>query len=233
MPTIAELDRRNQRNGIIMIAAPFVGLVLLLIIWSIISALIPEESSATAVTLMQIVNVVLGLLGVIAVVAMMILIPLGIATLVRVEIPDDEADPRSGKGRGSAVPEGIQRWNWGAFMLSFYWGLYYRVWFVFIQMIPIVNIVMSFYFGYKGNVLAWQKNRWRSVEAFQRSQRAWSIVGLVLFGLNVGMVAFMLVAMFFSDPSPEESRWYEDGETLQSTPENTEFIREINLQPVE
>jgi hypothetical protein len=38
----------------------------------------------------------------------------------------------SGQGKNAIVPKGIKGWNWGAFLLTWIWGLGHRVWFTII-----------------------------------------------------------------------------------------------------
>ncbi len=49
------------------------------------------------------------------------------------------------------VPAEIKKWNWGAFFLSWIWGIGNQVWISLLGLIPIVNIVMIFVLGAKGN----------------------------------------------------------------------------------
>jgi hypothetical protein len=86
---------------------------------------------------------------------------------------------------GTAVPPEVRRWNWGAFLLSWIWGIGNQVWIALLALIPVVNLVMIFVLGAKGNEWAWKKRRWESVEAFHSTQRKWAIAGLIVLGIGV------------------------------------------------
>ena len=80
-----------------------------------------------------------------------------------------------------AAADGPPRgWNWGAFLLTWIWGIGNGVYVALLCLVPVLGIVMMFVLGSKGNELAWRAKRWESVEQFQRSQRkwAWSAVGV-------------------------------------------------------
>lgn len=100
----------------------------------------------------------------------------------------------SGTGPNAVVPPEIDRWNWGAFMLSWIWGIANNTYIAFLMFVPLVNIPMWFILGAKGSAWAWKNKRWESVDAFKRTQRQWAIWGalipalsLVLLGLVGGL----------------------------------------------
>ncbi len=85
----------------------------------------------------------------------------------------------------TAAPAEVKKWNWGAFLLTWIWGIGNQVWIALLALIPLVGFVMMFVLGAKGNEWAWEKRRWDSVEAFHRTQRKWAIAGLVVIGVSV------------------------------------------------
>lgn len=89
----------------------------------------------------------------------------------------------SGQSQGAAVPQEIQGWNWGAFWLSWIWGVGNSV---TIALLALIVPFFSIYLGLKGSELAWQNKQWESVEHFQRVQKQWATWGL---GLFVGSLA--------------------------------------------
>ncbi|MEZ4270135.1 MAG: hypothetical protein R3C68_01460 [Myxococcota bacterium] len=98
------------------------------------------------------------------------------------ENPWEGKDTRdiSGKGDQSIVPKQIQRWNWGAFFLSWIWGLGHEVYIALIVFVPIIGIVWPFVCGAKGSEWAWRKKQYHSVEEFLRIQRKWAWWGLAV-----------------------------------------------------
>ena len=91
--------------------------------------------------------------------------------------------------RNSPLPPELRGWNWGAFFLNWVWGIAHNTWIALLMFVPLVNIVMVFVLGAKGNAWAWANNEWRDVEHFKRTQRIWAWVG---FG------AFFAIPLFFA-----------------------------------
>lgn len=91
------------------------------------------------------------------------------------------------------VPAEIKGWNWGAFLLGFFWSIGNKVWIGFLCLIPYVGFVMAIVLGIKGNEWAWKSRRWASIEQFKANQRGWAIAGLVVasisffIGILIGM----------------------------------------------
>jgi len=95
----------------------------------------------------------------------------------------------SGQGKAAVIPPELGRWNWGAFLLNWIWGLGNRTYIALLALIPFVGLVMVFVLGFKGNAWAWRNQQWESVEHFKRVQRKWTIAALIL------IVLFMVVPM--------------------------------------
>lgn len=100
----------------------------------------------------------------------------------------------SGQGKLAVVPPQIDRWNWGAFLLNWIWGIGNNTFIALLMFVPFVNVVMAFILGVKGSTWAWRNKRWASVEEFQAVQRKWTKWALIVYALMV--CAF--VAMFFA-----------------------------------
>jgi hypothetical protein len=97
------------------------------------------------------------------------------------------------------VPAEIDRWNWGAFLLNWIWGVGNNVFVALLTLIPVVGLIMPLVLGARGNRWAWRNGRWDSVEHFKRVQRAWTkwaviiwIGAIVLFGGLFGGVFYVL-----------------------------------------
>ncbi len=98
----------------------------------------------------------------------------------------------SGQGEAAVVPPEIQGWNWGAFLLTWIWGIGNNV------MIALLALIIPFwgiYLGLKGNELAWRNKQWESVEHFKQVQRRWALWGL---GILVASLALGCVCMLIS-----------------------------------
>lgn len=95
---------------------------------------------------------------------------------------------------GTQLPDTIKGWNWGAFWLTWIWGIRNRVWISLFALIPVVGIVIAFVLGAYGTEWAWETGRWTSVEAFRRSQRRWSIAGFIGFALVLALTIVGVLA---------------------------------------
>ena len=69
------------------------------------------------------------------------------------------------------IPPELDRWDWGAFLLNWIWGLGNNTFLALLVFAPFVGFVMPFVLGAKGSAWAWRNGRWTSVEHFQRVQR--------------------------------------------------------------
>jgi hypothetical protein len=98
----------------------------------------------------------------------------------------------SGHGPASVVPREVDRWNWGAFLLHWIWGIGNRTWIALLMFVPFVNLVMMVVLGVRGSAWAWQNRRWDSVAHFQRVQRRWAWWGAGVWAATlVGFVVMM------------------------------------------
>lgn len=86
----------------------------------------------------------------------------------------------SGHGQFATIPKEVKRWNWGAFWLTWIWGLANGVYISLLGLIPFINIIMSFYLGAKGNELAWRNRHWHRETDFLKTQKKWAIAGWIV-----------------------------------------------------
>jgi hypothetical protein len=86
----------------------------------------------------------------------------------------------SGQGTSAPVPPEILGWNWGAFCLTWIWGVSHRIYLSLLALLPIpfVGLAASIVLGIKGNEWAWQFKKWDSIEQFHRTQRTWMYWGI-------------------------------------------------------
>lgn len=92
-------------------------------------------------------------------------------------------------------PPQVRRWNWGAFLLNWIWGIGNNTLVALLALVPVVNIVMMFVLGAKGGEWAWRNTRWESIEHFQRVQRNWAIAGVVTWLALIGLAAATVFAI--------------------------------------
>lgn len=113
-------------------------------------------------------------------------------------------DARSG-GSGAARPEPppdadveaeLRKWNWGAFLLTFVWGIGHGVFRSLLVVVPLYGLYEWYLLGRRGNRWAWERRRWESVERFRQSQRRWATAGIV-----VSVVVLLLYASWLESGS--------------------------------
>lgn len=101
------------------------------------------------------------------------------------------------------IPPELDRWNWGAFLLHWIWGIGNSVFIALLMFVPLVNIVMIFVLGARGSRWAWQNRAWRDAEHFRSVQRKWAIAGIIVWvafiGIAAATVASIPIAMKNSD----------------------------------
>jgi hypothetical protein len=103
--------------------------------------------------------------------------------------PDIAVEPKP-------LPPEIDRWNWGAFFLSWIWGIGNATPIALLALVPLVGFVMLFVLGARGSRWAWRNKRWDSVEHFKRVQRKWAISGLVIWIAGFGFWAAIFFGTF-------------------------------------
>lgn len=97
------------------------------------------------------------------------------------------------------IPADLDRWNWGAFLLNWIWGIGNSVFIALLMFVPLVNIVMIFVLGARGSRWAWRNRAWRDAEHFRRVQRKWAIAGIIVWAgallLAVGLAFGVMSAL--------------------------------------
>ena len=63
----------------------------------------------------------------------------------------DAGQNTSGTGQSAILPPELRGWNWGAFWLTWIWGIRNKTYIAFLSFIPFVSVVMPFILGAKGN----------------------------------------------------------------------------------
>lgn len=100
-------------------------------------------------------------------------------------------------GPNGPMPDELKKWNWGAFFLSWIWGIGNSVWIALLCLIPIpfLGLIMMIVLGIKGNEWAWQNRHFKNVDEFKAVQKAWGIWGLILF--LIGAVVLVIFSVIF------------------------------------
>jgi Cytochrome oxidase complex assembly protein 1 len=102
-----------------------------------------------------------------------------------------------------AMPAELDRWNWGAFLLNWIWGVGNNTFIALLMFVPLVGLVMPFVLGAKGSRWAWRNGRWDSVAHFKRVQRLWAIWGVVIWLGAIALFGGMFGGTFYLLKSSE------------------------------
>jgi serine/threonine-protein kinase len=113
--------------------------------------------------------------------------------LTRLDLPPATVGGGGTFNESIVVPPEIDKWNWGAFLLSPLWPFTNQVWIGLLSWVPIANVAMPFILGAKGNAWAWKSRTWKSVEDFRAHQRAWAIAGSVVLGSSLVLSTVVVV----------------------------------------
>lgn len=109
----------------------------------------------------------------------------------------------SGQGTKAIVPAEIDKWNWGAFLLNWIWGIGNNTFIALLMFVPFVNFIVPFVLGVKGSAWAWRNKEWESIEHFQNVQKKWvlwAVIAYLFFIVSsVGLVFFTMSSIKDSD----------------------------------
>ena len=112
--------------------------------------------------------------------------------------PQYAAYPREQAMAGGALPPEIaKKFNWGAFMLNWIWGLNHKkpimLLFLVVGCIPVVGLLVGIWFGTKGNEWAWESGRFSTVAEMEACEKVWATWGIVIFALDMVYVLFAIM----------------------------------------
>lgn len=118
-----------------------------------------------------------------------------------------------------------RKFNWGAFWLSWIWGIANKSYLTLLTLIPFFNFIWMFVCGFKGNEWAWENKKWSSLEAFNNTQKKWAIVGncIAVLSLVLTLVLFVVVQNVSNEPVSKEPT-LEQEEVNPNTEERGDII---------
>jgi hypothetical protein len=83
----------------------------------------------------------------------------------------------------------LQKWNWGAFLLTPIWtGANKLDKWTIICFIPVANVIAVFYLGFKGNRLAYEKSDIGPVDDFMAVQEHWNMLAGKFFWISIALL---------------------------------------------
>lgn len=120
-------------------------------------------------------------------------------------MPGTPVDHDSRNGHSVNINEesrATRGWNWGAFVFNWIWAIFNLtgsqlvltlVFEFLLGWLILPAVAWSIVLGAKGNEWSWHGRRWESVAQFQRSQRRWSLAGLIYLGLMLFLIVVFVV----------------------------------------
>lgn len=136
-------------------------------------------------------------------------------------------------GVNGPFPPELAGWNWGAFLLSWIWGIGNHVWLSLLIFVPFIGAVWPIVLGFKGNEWAWQHRHFPGgVEEFKAVQRSWTrwAVGITVLFL-VLFVGFFAWAMLTGKTETSISTTV-NGQTTNTRTKDGATTTSINGVPV-
>lgn len=100
------------------------------------------------------------------------------------------------QSQNQSIPKDVLKWNWGAFLLTWIWGIGNGVWKSLLVFIPLFGFIWMFVLGAKGSQWAWQTGRWQTVDEFKQSQRKWAIGALCVWAAFALMFLLIFAGVF-------------------------------------
>jgi len=107
------------------------------------------------------------------------------------------------------IPDNLNKWSWGAFFWTFIWGIAHNYYIPLIVFIPVIGQILSLpisiYMGIKGNQIAWENRKWKSIEEFKEVQKKWAWWALLWIGLMLVLLVIVIVLIFYASTNTGSS----------------------------
>jgi Flp pilus assembly protein TadD len=88
----------------------------------------------------------------------------------------------------SDLPYKFHGWSWAGFSLGWVWGVYHRVYFSYLALIPIIGFFVRIVLGAKGYEYAWKRIKYANADHFLKSQKNWNWWGLMKLSLSSALI---------------------------------------------
>ncbi|OQB05844.1 MAG: hypothetical protein BWY19_00728 [bacterium ADurb.Bin212] len=128
----------------------------------------------------------------------------------------------------STIKREVRKWNWGAFLLTFIWGVGNGIYISLLAIIPGVNIIMAVILGIKGNEWAWRKNKCLTITEFKKQQKLWAKWGVVSIVI-ISIASVLLVRQIVINSEKEDEINYRDTKKITVVQEIVSAINHYRI----
>lgn len=102
----------------------------------------------------------------------------------------------------NSLPSSLKHFNWGAFLFNWIWGIMHGKYITLLYfvscIIPVIGpVAISIWFGIAGNKWAWKSKNWESIEQFNKCQRNWVKLWIVLAVISLIFAIKILLILVF------------------------------------
>lgn len=95
------------------------------------------------------------------------------------------------------------KWNWGAFILTWIWGIGNKTYISLLMFVPIINWIIPFILGFKGYTWAYYNGDWKDRESFFKNQRDWAKWAFIAVGAFVLIITLTFGILITAVPKNE------------------------------
>lgn len=85
------------------------------------------------------------------------------------------------------------KWNWGAMMFTWIWGIANGTYMPFLAFIPFLNMFWWIVCGIKGSEWAKASGMWKTNEEFEAVQKSWNRAGKIAFWVSLIFIVLFVV----------------------------------------
>ncbi len=109
------------------------------------------------------------------------------------------------ESKTNPLPEAIFSFHWGAYILTPIWCLFHKSWIALASyilllflsvLIPATSLILlglQIYIGFKAKAWGWKNRNWKNLDHYLKNQKRWSIIALLLFGIQILYFVFWLL----------------------------------------
>jgi|GEM_PF-3263452 len=125
----------------------------------------------------------------------------------------------------------VKGWNWGPFILTFFWTIFHGFWgMAILSIIPGIGFLIGIILGFKGNEWAWKIDKHKNYHIFIEQQRRWNKVGIIF--IIMYSVIFIPTFSFFGY-TIYDIKYGKTYTKISHTINNTEKLTDLLGHPIQ